>query len=344
MFRSEPMQKTRLVCLGRDRRNVVSALHRIGMIDLRKSKLELSDDSPADHYVALSDAQIRLAGAIALLRKPKKGMRAEDAAPEKHISAEELISKVSNLAAVSKIYSLDEERKKIHNSIRKLEQSEEIAMQLSGIDFDAAQLKSNVLAFKAYAARSQKEMDSLNDEIGKRKLAMEVVPSKEKNRFGLLIAYQKGIDIESIARKHNLKELDISLGNITGTPKEALRNVASALAKERARIGAIEKELGEMSGTDYRKLSALMEMIKIEMTKAGASSIFKKTEKTVVIEGWVPQRNSGELEAAVAKASEKRYYMEKMATDELAPTLSNLPGFLKPFDYLIGFISVPRSD
>ena len=85
-------------------------------------------------------------------------------------------------------------------------------------------------------------------------------------------------------------------------------------------------------------------MLEIELTKAGVSKTFKKTERTVIIEGWVPRKRMRELEASLTKATSGRYYLEKLETDELAPTLSSKPGFLRPFDYLIGFLSVPRSD
>ena len=58
----------------------------------------------------------------------------------------------------------------------------------------------------------------------------------------------------------------------------------------------------------------------------------------------MPKKRATELERAVSKACENRYYIENLTTDELAPTLMNRPKILQPFDYMINFISVPRSD
>ena len=77
MFRSEPMQKVRIVCLDKDRQRIVAALHTAGILDLRKSKLELADDSAAELFTELSDTEIRLAGAIRLLKKPKNERKSE---------------------------------------------------------------------------------------------------------------------------------------------------------------------------------------------------------------------------------------------------------------------------
>ena len=85
-------------------------------------------------------------------------------------------------------------------------------------------------------------------------------------------------------------------------------------------------------------------MLEIEMTKAKVSEIFKKTDRTVIIEGWVPVKKLKELDGAVARASNGKFYMDHLEADELAPTLMNRPKILQPFDYMVNFISVPRSD
>jgi V/A-type H+-transporting ATPase subunit I len=51
-----------------------------------------------------------------------------------------------------------------------------------------------------------------------------------------------------------------------------------------------------------------------------------------------------QLNHAISGASKGGYYIEHLATDELAPTLMNRPKMLQPFDYMVNFISVPRSD
>lgn len=345
MFRSEPMQKVRLVCLDRDKAKVVSALHGVGILDLRKSKLELSDDNAAAHFTELSDAEIRLAGALALLKAPDKQKRGDlKFDKHAHMDPAELVATLSGLKPVDRIYELSKERQVEQQRARQLEQSEHVVAQLSGIDVNVDRLKSNVLAFKAYSAGSAKSIESLNEEIQKRKLAMEVVESQEKNQPSIFIAYEKSIDVDGMARKYNLREIDMLANHFHGKPADYLRDIRAEKAEAEHRIASINKEFEEISKTEYNRLSALMEMLKIELTKAGVSEIFKRTESTVIIEGWVPKKRATELERAVSKACENRYYIENLTTDELAPTLMNRPKILQPFDYMVNFISVPRSD
>ncbi len=345
MFRSEPMQKVRIVCLDKDRRGVVSSLHKVGILDLRKSALELADDTAAEHFTALSDAEIRLAGAIALLKKPKKvDKTGRHVVAERHIDAEGLISTIASLKAVDRIYALDVERKKAQQALRHLSLSEDVARELSGLDINLDSLKSDALSFKAYSTGTKKTLESLKAEIKKKGLEVEVVESYERNQFGIILAYKKGLDIDSLARKYSLRELDLSADQMHGQAGEALRRITNARAELEGRINATEKEIAEISASEHSKLSALMEMLEIEMTKAKVSETFKKTDRTVIIEGWVPKKSIDKLEHAIASVCNGRYYIEHMVTDELAPTLMNRPKILQPFDYMVNFISVPRSD
>jgi V/A-type H+-transporting ATPase subunit I len=344
MFRSEAMQRVRLVCLEKDKQSLVSALHKLGMIDLRKSKLELADDLPASNFTKLSDTEIMLTGAIAILKRPKPAKKGAKIPDFSHIGADRLIEEISSHKSISKIYQLNEAKKSILQGIRPLEHSLGVARQLSGIDININELRSNVLGFGAYVAPNRKEVEGLKDYINRRKLQIEVVEPEDKAHLSIIVAYKKGIDIDAIARKYNLKELDISADYLNGSPADALISITGMINEEKGRVKQIDNDLAAISASDYSVLRALKWALEIEMTKAEVSGMFKKTESTVVIEGWIPAKKFGEVEATAMKASGKRCYIERLPADELAPTLINRPKILQPFDYMINFISVPRSD
>ncbi len=288
--------------------------------------------------------QIKLAGAIALLKRPKQDGKSKDTSTERHLHADALISRIASLKLLDRIYELDVEKKECNQLIRQLQQSEETARELSGIEINLDRLRSDVLAFKAYSAPDRKTIKSLGEEIDRKRLPVELLESDDKGNSSLFVAYQKGFGIEEIARRYNLREIDFSLNRIHGKPADALREITDELSAAHKRIKVIDDELAAISGSDYRKLSALVEMLEIELTKARVSEIFKKTDRTIIIEGWIPQKRAKDLERVVSRACENRHYIEGLEDGELAPTLTNRPKMLQPFDYMIGFISVPRSD
>ena len=58
----------------------------------------------------------------------------------------------------------------------------------------------------------------------------------------------------------------------------------------------------------------------------------------------MPKKKLSKLKDAVEKATDGRYEIQELHDGELAPTLVNRPGSLQPFDYLMEFFSLPRSD
>lgn len=110
-------------------------------------------------------------------------------------------------------------------------------------------------------------------------------------------------------------------------------------------VAGIDKTLDSIRQKEYPELLAIKEMLNVELERARCSGIFKKTESLFVIEGWVPKKGITDLKGAIAKTTENRYHFEELdESEELAPTLMNRPGFLKSFDYVMEFLSIPRSD
>ncbi len=343
ILRSEPMQKVRVICLDSDKRQLVSALHGVGILDLRKSALELNDDTAAEHFTALAEAKVRLDGALTALRG-QKGKKAAGPRPEKHIDVERLISEIGQSKPIDRVYALEREKKEIAREAARIDQSEPAIMELSGIDVDFDRLSSEALAFRAYVAPDRKSIAALEGEVRAKRLPAEAIVSNGRGPPSLLLAHEKGFDADGIARKHGLREVDITTNRIWGRPADTLRGMAGEKERGRARASEIERELASIGAAHGGRLAALDEMLDIELTKAKVSETFKRTDRTIIIEGWIPSKEEGAFGAAVSKACSDRHYIELVKDGELAPTLMNRPKALRPFDYLINFMSVPRSD
>ncbi len=342
MLRSEPMEKVRIVCLESDKRQLISVLHNIGILDLRKSRLDLSDDVPAERFTALTEAKVKLTGALIVLGKPDK--KEKEARAEKHMYSDELVPAIIRMDAIDRAYALDKEKKELNRSIAQLSQSESAILELSGIDVDFDALTSEALSFKAYVSPDAKAMAALRGEIASKRLPIELIASGEKGQHSLLLAYESGHDADSLARRHGLREVDIVANRIHGKPSAALRKMRGEKKMAHGRIAEIGRELASLSAAQHGRLQALNEMLDIELMKAKVSETFKRTDRTIIIEGWIPKKESKGLEHAVSKACGDRHYIEEVKDGELAPTFMNRPKMLQPFDYLINFISVPRSD
>ncbi|HVA83205.1 MAG TPA: V-type ATPase 116kDa subunit family protein, partial [Candidatus Aquilonibacter sp.] len=203
---------------------------------------------------------------------------------------------------------------------------------------------SNALAFKSFITDA-KSADKISEALKHTKIKNNLVSRKvDKKSFLLLIAFDKNHSIEEVTKGFKLEEIDLKSKYLIGTPEQAISNVRKIREAYSHSIKEIEKKLVEMSHKHYSELSSFKEMLEIEAQRAGASSVFKRTEKVFVVEGWIPAKHYGEFILAVKKFTKNRCEIEKLHDKELAPTLVNRPAFLKPFDFLMEFYSVPRSD
>lgn len=341
MLNSEAMQKVRIICLKEDRYDVVSALHKLGIIDLRKSELQLSDDSAPEDASEISESLIRVDGAIKILPDTKKPVTKSG-----KLSKEEIRKELAKMQDIDKIYSLSSEAQALEEDGKLVDYAAKVAKYFDGIDIDLGRIWGNVLTVRALIF-DNKEFSKFSNNVQKQmgKNSEVITNRADKNENLVFMAYKKGDEkIEEALKSVKGTELDLHAKYIDTTPEKILKRAEKFRADGAKRKAEIQKELLRLSEAHYQKLLIIRESLEIEMSRAEASSTFKRTEKTFVMEGWVPARLTDEFKETVQTASHNRFMFEEINTDELAPTLVNRPAFLKPFDFLMEFFSIPRSD
>ncbi len=347
MFRTEEMEKVRVICLDSDKKNVAESLHKLSIIDLRVSKADIPPDTYMPEYSQLSDMLIKVTGALAIIGKRKgKAGRKEEALDMSRFNP--LMKDIKREKILERIYDLSEEKKALEDKKLSLIASLEVVEAFSGLDIKFGKsFSSNVLDFRAFTANAA-SMASFRNGIKEKKEALDgiefVVNEPANGRFLVLAVYRKGGSAEFLQSEYKMKEIDFRIDDLSGTPAEEKKKINKDMEVIKKRHGEIEKEYGKIRDAHYSDLKNLEAMLEVQVDKAAVSAIFKKTDKAVVFEGWIARKRYGEFEHAVKTATRNRYHIDKLVHDELAPTLMNRPSFLRPFDYMLEFFSPPRSD
>ncbi len=329
------MEKVRIVALEEDKNNVVAALHRMGILDLRKSKLETQDDKPASYSTEISDSLIKVNGALQIL--PKREVK-----DEKHISLQKLLTEVKSTKLLDHVYELSNETKSVEEDMAALDNAEHIATAFEGLQVDFSRIKSERIAYKAFEGDG-KALKLFNKRTKKLE-NIETYVSKMKKSFLVFVAYDRKTDVEALIKDTGFNELDLSARYIEGRPKEILKTVREKRTENEKRSHQIVHELAYLSAKHYSHLSNMSEMLAIELSRADVSSMFKRTESTFIAEGWIEKRRYGALTEQLTKITKGKLEIETLPHDELAPTHTNRPKFMKPFEYLMNFYSTQRSD
>jgi V/A-type H+/Na+-transporting ATPase subunit I len=344
MFRTEKMQKIRIIAIDSLKYEIIKVLHDLGVIEIRKSALELTDDKALDQFPDISTRLIKFEGALSLLTESKVDKK--HLKFEKHVTLEKLYHLCDNLKIVDEIYSLEDERKKIVEDQKVVEEALTTANLFDGTEVNFGKLKSNILSFRAMVTE-MRGAESIEDRIASRKIRNEIIkkvlPTKEELLF---IAYEKSRDrdFDDLIRDINHYEVDLSNKYLDSDTKSVISAMQKLQSKYKHRLGEIKKRFEIISKENYYDIASLMEMLEIEYDRANISTNFKKTGRTFIIEGWVPKAKVHQLKEAVKKTTDGKYEIEEVNDKELAPTYLNRPAILRPFDYIMEFFSLPRSD
>ena len=338
LLSSEPMQKVRIICRRDVRDRLVSGLHSLGLIDLRKSELEMQDDEPSADYTKLSEALIRVDGALDILGPGKPNIRRQrigGSALEQSQKAKE----------IDRIYALKEELQTLAEDDRSIDYAGRVADCFMGTGMNLGAFASGILSFKAVTTDDGEFRKFKEHSKGLRKNSEFLFNTRGKNKNLVFVAYKNGDEkVEEALKQLKGTELDLHAKYLAGSPEEVAKFVSRKRSESAARSTAIKAELEKIGTASHARLSALGEALEIELARAEVSSEFKRTESTFMVEGWIPKKRMAHLRSFLHKATGNRFVLEELKTSELAPTLVNRPAFLKPFDYLMDFFSVPRSD
>lgn len=336
LFRTERMQKVRIVAVEDKKSAVIAQLHKMGIIDLRKSALDLADDRASAYSPSISEMLIRLNGALQILPEG-------NVAKERQMRLGEIERTVKGMKDIGRIYSLSDERRILTEDNAFIGYAEHVADTFSGIKIDFSKLKSDFLSYSAFEAdgkalkRFMKGAKKLEDaEIIEKRLP--------KGRTLVFMAYGKKARIDELIKEKGLQEIDLTAKYLDSTPERVLSSVRKRRVENKRRLEGIARELQALSHRHYSRMANIKEMLEIELERADVSTNFKRTEKTFVMEGWIEKRKTAELAKVVSEASSGKAYVEEIEADELAPTHTNRPGFVKPFEYIMNFYSTQRSD
>lgn len=172
--------------------------------------------------------------------------------------------------------------------------------------------------------------------------------------------------VEILPRKKVLKESRLSIEELMSNASKELEGLKdlqglyeeeNGFEKERESTDYIKararlerqiigdtKKLNRISERHYSRLANLQRMLRVELDKESAYAFIKKTDKTAVIEGWVPKKSVNKLRAELEKETSGLSTVESIGTVELPPTYIKSTGIMKSFDYVVNLFSAPRSD
>ena len=347
MFSSEPMQKVRVIAFSGAKYRVIKALQSMGIVDLRKSRIATSDDSTMEGFSEISDRLVRAEGALQILLRYGAPKRTAQNAHSAHDSPTDLVRAYDSLDYINSIFQLNDELALLKEQSSEMRVAAGRFASISGIDVDLKLLsESAILSFRALST-DMASVEQISLSLAHSKLSYELIKTVgKKGAVSVLVIFRKSDEKQVFELVDGFKHTDLELPHIylTGTPSRTLSDIENKITSGAARIDVVDSSLAKLSKAHYHELAAIKELLEVEYGRMGVSAEFKRTESAFAFEGWIPKKRLQSLRARIDKATGGAYEIEALNDGELAPTYFNRSGFMRPFQYLMEFYSLPRSD
>lgn len=368
MFKPARMKKLKILTLDAYSNSVVSSLHEEEIVQIHDISERIQQDaewrqilkpSKATAYTGkISSLQMKTTGIVDFLKSAERkdgsilksvmGLINPKVPEKREIElldtealiehAESILEKVEgNTGTIEeKITAIDTEKNELNNALN-------IANKLKNFDIDLSDLedtdyvsaiagKMPVESFEEF----KKEVDTITDKIA------ILDQTEDTDKILIILTLKKyGSDVAALLRKLEFELYDTS--GLSGKPDAIIRNAESRINEIENEKTQLMDNLADIAEKWKDDLLVLKEQLEIEKDRNEIFSAFGETEKTLMLEAWVPAKKTDKAVEIIKESSEGHSIIEvtdPQDGDDIPIQLDN-PRFAKPYELFVEMYSPP---
>ncbi len=368
MFKPARMKKLKILTLDAYSNSVISTLQEEGIVQIHDISERIQQDaewkqilkpSKATAYTGkLSSLQMKTAGIIDFLKsaerkeggilksimgfinpKVPEKKEVEDLDTKNFIEyAESILDKVEAQTKTieNKINVLDAEKNELNNALN-------VATKLKNFDVDLSDLENtgytSTITGKMSSVQFEefkKEVSSITDQI----IILE--QDEEESKILVIITLKEyGSEVSSLLRRYEFELYSTS--GLSGKPSVIIQSTESRINEIENERAQLMDNLADIAEEWKGDLLVLKEQLDIEKNRNEIFSSFGETEKTLMIEGWVPAKKTDEAVEIIKESSEGYAIIEVTDPEEGEdiPIHLDNPRFAKPYEMFVHMYSAP---
>ncbi|WP_172456355.1 V-type ATP synthase subunit I [Methanofervidicoccus sp. A16] len=372
-MRPARMKKLRAVILDEKMDNVVRELHEEGLIELCDLTTKLEDPEWAD-LLSPSTPAPYIRDVSALLIKTNRfldlfdSVRSEDEKglkellnptlpPRKKVtfsSADEVISYSKSLLedVEGDVKELANRLNELENRINYLQQLKKYMEYLKDLDVDLEYVKSGPYTYIVVGLVPEDKITELKEKISSITEGLSeviegrsIITSENERKVPVIVITLKEYrdSVSGELRRGGFERIDVS--NLKGTPRENLESIDREIKECEKEKENILNKLREMANKWYKELLVLHELLEIEKERAESYTYYGRTNRTYMLEGWVPAKYVNRVKRTIERASQGYAVVEVGEPDEpeeKIPVMLDNPKPVKPFEMLTEMFAPPK--
>lgn len=348
------MKKVTMIALQSERDIIIKDLQKFGNLQIVNLEEQIGQDFEELQPDSDNEAVGRLEAKLSQVKysldflgrfgRTKKSMFA----PKVQVSESQSIEYLSNEKKLVEIYEncrsidsrfteLKSAETKLNNTIAQLSPWMPLEMNLE--DIGSTQNTNAIIGFIA-----TKYLEDFKAEVQNENLEayLEVVSEEKENTY-LMVVYHHICEERVFQFLKQAGWTKVSFTDYTGTPKENIKG----LNEELQELERKKKELASQAEAMVKEigfLEILFDLYSIEKDKSSVVRDLGKTDKTFMLNGWLPGKLCDELTKLMDNITDKyTLQFEDPRDEDEIPVLLDNPKVVQPFEMITELYSLPNA-
>ncbi|MFA5105903.1 MAG: V-type ATPase 116kDa subunit family protein [Candidatus Micrarchaeia archaeon] len=328
------MQYVRVIGLKADAAGVLEELQNLGVLEISKPQHSaLETGKPLD----ISD---EILAQLTRIRGIKNSLVPFEFKAQVSLDALAALEEAKKITIDGDIVALNDRLDRAKKREEEIKEELKSLAAVKPLHIDYSMLDFNILDFRLGKIRAE-NLSRLLSLVSHSTSHYEYISAPAGASLLVLFAFKKGEHVSESLSKAGFEELAIP--RLSGTVAGRMGQLEAELGRIVDEKKAIEQDKVKLSREYWPKIAVLNEALKIEADKADAARRLGNTASTFTLEGWVVSSAYHKVESHL-KSRFKNILVSRIETSKEPPTEFQNPPLTSPFQFLVDFMAVPKSD
>lgn len=323
------MKRTRIISTKDNEEIILSALHDMGIMQIEPVTVSsdyLKNIVPGASYNKINEVARKIRGLENML------IPVEVKNKKSFPTLSSLMEAINNIDIFEPVKNLRENESLIKSKLKLLELKKTTLEKMTFYSGDVSYLNGKRIV--SFLIRNNEDLNekikSLNPTIIRGPdYSIIIIEKSEESKAGEIFRNYSG-EVLSIPEENG------KVNDLLGKINDEIRDLNS-------QVESVNSEIMKLSEKYYPDVVAIREQLDIELKKMDVVSKLSGTDKTIVLEGWVPAVDFNPMVNVLNDITGGAVIIGEVKSDETPPTALNNPRRIKFFEFFIRFYSLPQS-
>ena len=342
MLKPVPMQHVAVLGLRKDRQNVVSILHDLGVVHLEPISKSvagmLRSERDSDLHRQVSDQLLRI-------RALKSVLPAQPVSERLRFSSiDDLVKTAQTITIDEEIASLERQKEDLLTKLKEIDENLRLVEEFSFFPEDLNIIQFR-LAHSFFGRVASEKFQAFREalQVDFQDMVLYFQQDKDMTRFVLVVLPEfPSHALATVIQTYGAKLEPVP--RLSGKPTQLIEELKKNRNELSQTLEQIKQRLKELAGQYFATIVCVEEQLAIESRKLEVVANLGVTRYVFALEGWVPVPKFEQLKKTLDRYAPGTTEIYELEGEEHPPTLLSNPRRFRVFESFVRFYSLPSSN